>query len=51
VTAAHLVAAGVSEMDAAVACVLGPLSTDGTVSDALREVAVASLLPADHANA
>jgi len=46
VTAAHLVAAGASEMDATVACVLGPLSTDGTVTDALREVAAATLLPA-----
>jgi MoxR-like ATPase len=51
VTAAHLVAAGAGEMDAAVACVLGPLSTDGTITDALREVAVATLLPTDHANA
>jgi MoxR-like ATPase len=45
VTAAHLVASGASEMDAAVACVLGPLSTDGTVTSALREVAAATLLP------
>jgi MoxR-like ATPase len=45
VTAAHLVAAGVSEMDAVTACVLGPLSTDGTVTAALREVA-AAILPA-----
>ena len=43
VTAAHLVAGGVSETDAADVCILGPLSTDGTVKDALREVAAASL--------
>jgi nitric oxide reductase NorQ protein len=50
VTAAHLVAAGVDEMDAAAAGILGPLSTDGTVTDALREVATASLLPTDGTN-
>jgi nitric oxide reductase NorQ protein len=44
VSAAHLVAAGVSEAQAAEVCILGPLSTDGTVTDALREVAAASLL-------
>jgi nitric oxide reductase NorQ protein len=43
VTAAHLVAAGVGELEAATACVLGPLGTDGSVTDALREVAAASL--------
>ena len=43
VTAAHLVAAGVSEAEAAEACILAPLSTDGAVSDALRELASASL--------
>jgi MoxR-like ATPase len=47
VTAAHLVAAGVAEMDAAEVCVLGPLSSDGAVSTALREVAAATLLPTD----
>lgn len=50
VTAAHLVAAGVSEAEAAEACILGPLSTDGAVADGLREVAAASLLPAPSAN-
>jgi MoxR-like ATPase len=49
VTAAHLVASGVSETDAAEICILGPLSTDGTVTPALREVAVAALLPTDPA--
>jgi MoxR-like ATPase len=43
VTAAHLVAAGVSEIEAAEVCILGPLSTDGAVASALREVAAASL--------
>lgn len=43
VTAAHLVTAGVNELDAVEVCVLGPLSTDGTVIGALREVAAASL--------
>jgi nitric oxide reductase NorQ protein len=47
VTAAHLVASGVSESEAAEICILGPLSTDGTVTPALREVAVASLRPAE----
>jgi hypothetical protein len=45
VTAAHLVAAGVGEAQAAEACILGPLSTDGAITAALREVAAASLLP------
>jgi hypothetical protein len=43
VTAAHLVAAGASESEAAEVCILGPLSTDGAVTDALREVVAASL--------
>ena len=30
-------------MEAAEACVLAPLSTDGAISDGLREVAIASL--------
>lgn len=44
VTAAHLVAAGVPEVDAARACILAPLSNDGAISDGLREVAAASLM-------
>jgi MoxR-like ATPase len=47
VTAAHLVTAGASEIDAADVSILGPLSTDGAVTTALRELAAASLLPAD----
>ncbi|MFZ0833924.1 MAG: CbbQ/NirQ/NorQ/GpvN family protein [Mycobacterium sp.] len=43
VTAAHLIAAGAGEFDAVEACVLAPLSTDGALSDGLREVAAASL--------
>ena len=45
VTAAALVTAGASEIEAAGAAILAPLSTDGTVTDALRELSVASLLP------
>jgi nitric oxide reductase NorQ protein len=47
VTAAQLIAAGATELDAAQACILAPLSTDGAVTDGLREVAVASLTPVD----
>jgi nitric oxide reductase NorQ protein len=47
VTAAQLIAAGAPEFDAANACILAPLSTDGAISDGLREVATASLLTAD----
>ena len=50
VTAAHLVAAGRrARREAAEVCILGPLSSDGAVTDALREVAAASLLAADAA--
>ena len=43
VTAGQLIAAGATELDAAEACILAPLSTDGAVTAGLREVAVASL--------
>ena len=43
VTAAQLIAAGATELDAADACILAPLSTDGAITDGLREVAAASL--------
>ncbi|ORV14093.1 CbbQ/NirQ/NorQ/GpvN family protein [Mycobacterium celatum] len=46
VTAAQLIAAGATEMEAAQACILAPLSTDGAITDGLREVAAASLLDA-----
>lgn len=44
VTAAKLVAAGASEMEAAEVCILAPLSSDGAITDGLRELAAASLL-------
>lgn len=46
VTAAHLIAAGADELEAVEACVLAPLSTDGAVTDGLRETAAASLIAA-----
>jgi len=47
VTAAQLIVAGAPELDAADACILAPLSTDGAISDGLREVAAACLAVAD----
>jgi nitric oxide reductase NorQ protein len=44
VTAALLMAAGATEMEAAEACILAPLTTDGAIHDGLREVSAASLL-------
>ena len=44
VTAAQMVAVGASELEAAEACILAPLSSDGAISDGLREVAAASLM-------
>ncbi|OBG40942.1 AAA family ATPase [Mycobacterium alsense] len=46
VTAAQLIAAGADEVEAVDACVLAPLSTDGAVTDGLRESAAAILVPA-----
>lgn len=43
VAAAKLIAAGTDEFEAVDVCVLAPLSTDGAVSDGLRETAAASL--------
>lgn len=43
VTAAKLIASGAAEMDAAQACILAPLSTDGAITDGLREIAAATL--------
>ncbi|BBY19611.1 CbbQ/NirQ/NorQ/GpvN family protein [Mycolicibacterium litorale] len=43
VSAAQLIAAGATELDAADACVLAPLSTDGAITDGLREIAAACL--------
>jgi hypothetical protein len=39
-----MVAAGAGELEAAEACILAPLSSDGAISEGLREVAAASLL-------
>jgi MoxR-like ATPase len=50
VTAAQLIAAGATELEAADACILAPLSTDGAITDGLREVAAASLRAPDTAN-
>ena len=47
VTAAHLIAAGATALEAAEACVLAPLSSDGAISEGLREVAAAGLADAD----
>jgi hypothetical protein len=44
VTAAQLIATGASELEAAQACILAPLSGDGAISEGLREVAAASLM-------
>jgi MoxR-like ATPase len=44
VTAAQLIAAGATEMEAAEVCILAPLSTDGAITDGLRELAAAILL-------
>ncbi|PJE24471.1 MAG: AAA family ATPase [Mycobacterium sp.] len=43
VTAAKLIASGASETDAAHACILAPLSTDGAIAEGLHEIAAASL--------
>lgn len=47
VTAARMIASGAAEFAATEACVLAPLSGDGALSDGLREIAAAALLPAD----
>jgi hypothetical protein len=47
VTAAQLIGAGATELEAVEACILAPLSSDGAISEGLREVAVASLADAD----
>jgi hypothetical protein len=39
-----MIAAGATEMDAADACILAPLSNDGAITDGLREIAAACLL-------
>jgi nitric oxide reductase NorQ protein len=47
VTAAHLIGAGATELEAAESCILAPLSTDGAITDGLREVAAACLAAVD----
>lgn len=47
VTAAQLIAAGAGELEAAEACILAPLSTDGAINEGLREIAAAGLLATD----
>jgi nitric oxide reductase NorQ protein len=46
VTAAKLIAAGATELEAAEACILAPLSNDGAITAGLQELAAASLLSA-----
>lgn len=43
VTAAKLIAAGASKMEAAEVCILAPLSSDGAITEGLRELAAACL--------
>ena len=43
VAAAKMIASGCSELEAAEVCILAPLSTDGAISDGLRELAAAVL--------
>lgn len=43
ITAAQLIASGADELDAAEACILAPLSSDGAIADGLREIAAAAL--------
>ena len=43
VTAAQLIAGGADELEAVTASVLAPLSTDGAITDGLREIAAASM--------
>jgi nitric oxide reductase NorQ protein len=51
VAAARLIAAGAAELEAAETCIFAPLSTDGAITEGLREVAVASLATADTSSA
>lgn len=51
VTAAQLIIAGAGERDAAEACILAPLSTDGAITDGLREVVAATLAESSTATA
>ena len=44
VAAAKLIVSGASALEAAEVCILAPLSSDGAITDGLRELAAASLL-------
>ncbi len=44
VTAAQLIDAGATELEAAEVCILAPLSSDGAIADGLREIAAATLV-------
>jgi len=44
VTAAKMIVAGASELEAAGVCILAPLSNDGAVTDGLNEIAAACLV-------
>lgn len=47
VNAAKLIAEGETVMEAAEVCILSPLSCDGAITDGLREVAAANILPSE----
>jgi hypothetical protein len=47
VTAAQLIAAGATELDAAQACILAPLTNDGAITEGLLEIAAACLSSSD----
>ena len=44
VTAAKLIAAGATELEAAEVCIVTPLTNDGAITHGLRELVAASLL-------
>lgn len=50
VTAAQLIASGATQMEAAEACILAPLTTDGAIHHGLREIAAASLPTIDRSS-
>jgi len=51
VAAARFIVAGASELEAAEACILAPLSSDGAIHEGLREIAAAHLSTNVHAPA
>ena len=50
VTAAKMIVAGASELEAAQVCILAPLSNDGAVTDGLNEIAAACLVDGSGGN-